>query len=180
MTDKTTRKLSRYLLLGGLSFSVLSCGGLDDEALRLGRKYFEERKLKCGDSWFASKFFLFGRKEIVEIKGLEFILNKDSLNKIDRANGIEWRGSVRLQGEMLRKHFQGYMWVQGRLQRLGEPTGWGIWQSWTDFDAEEVEIKRIKGQWQVAGPERRKRSRVRGMAPLGYQKIAFTCDQVPQ
>ncbi len=145
--------------------SIVSCDlldGLDNEALRLGKEYYEKRLfLKCGDSWFGRIVvdILPARHGFLQVKNLEYVLRKDPLSEADKANGIEWNGRLSITGKMF---------------RIYNPGGWSEWRDWAQnwafnpagFMLPPVSIHRINGQWQV------------GNAPLP-NKIDFSCSQIP-
>jgi len=159
--------MKRTLLGVIVSFgaSVVSCdhagGGLDNEAMRLGKKYFEERVfLQCGDSWFRKSFALGTPYEFVQVKNLDYGLEKFPVNEVDNANGIEWKGQLWTKGKMFR--------VNMINQLTFKPTRWSEWQAWGPFVNPAllmVNIYRAKGQWHVGDDSR-------------PAKIDFSCSEV--
>lgn len=156
--------------------SILGCDGfsgfigLDGEAFRLGKKYFDGRLLKCGDSWFGRH-----AKGFVQMKGVKLVVVEEFLNEAEKANGWEWRGSVWLQGSMFRKYDDGRGWEQ-----------WSLWTGdWIinfpgDFER-RVYLTRISGRWQVVPMSSDPGGAASGLFILiRFRKVDFTCGAIPK
>ena len=148
--------------------SIVSCdsiGGLDNEAISVGQKYYEEQVfLKCGDSWFARFSVSLGHRAtgFVQVKNLDYSLEKFPVSEADKANGIEWRGRLYTRGKMFRSYNpEGATFLS--------PRGWGGWMDWDGWPNPgklPVGIYRINGQWGLENV-------------LRPNKIDFTCSQIP-
>src|SRR5262249_52658105 len=94
-----TMKKTLLGLIVSFGASVVSCdqsdlgSGLDNEALRLGKKFSEERIfLHCGDSWFRETRVGLSRWGFYQFKNLDYDLQTFAITAADNANGIEWKG----------------------------------------------------------------------------------------
>ena len=165
------------LVLILFSFSCKSKGnfltGDDGKALELGHKYFEERLLKCGDSQFSSL------QGYVEIKGVDFKVNKRELTEADKANGYAWRGNVEMYGKLYRRY-------------SGFPPKWGPWEEWYDKNmnlpntsspTSTISISLKNGEWIVGmkseNPLQQTILDVVEKATV-LQKVDFTCGDIPK
>ena len=148
-------------IIVSLGAAVVSCdrgsglSGLNNEALQLGKKFYEERLfLHCGDSWFRETFALGRRWGFFQFKNLDYDLEEFPITAADKANGLEWKGRLFTKATIFREYAS-----------LG---GWSQWRDWAPpqfAPYSSVDIYRKNGQWQVA--------------PETNYKYKYSCSDIP-
>ena len=82
--------------------------GTTKDVLSQARFDLENRFLHCADSWYLE--FRADRpsyNRLLELKDIFFESMHEELTRADRANGIEWRGYVRIRSDLYRQYFLG-------------------------------------------------------------------------
>jgi hypothetical protein len=175
------RQITKKLAIFGVAIFAMSCGGPDNEALRLGEKYFNERLLKCGDSWFGRH-----SRGFVQMKDVKLQVIKSFLSEADKANGWEWKGHVGLNVRIFRSYSHGPGWSEWAL-------GPEARTAWYPSFEHLVNLTRRNGRWQVE-PRAADFGGVLGgdavrnlmrqfkeqLVTDNFEKVDFTCASVPQ
>lgn len=102
--------------------------------LTQARKEIEAKLLYLNESWYGYEMNPFGGRpqRLVEMKGLSIKAKANGLDAADKANGIEWRGVIRIECEV-------YRTVPVTIDRESKAvrvTGtWGEWRNGGERDA---------------------------------------------
>src|ERR1041384_2110985 len=97
---------------------------LDEEAMKIGRKYFEDRLVQCGDSYYTKienhnlpPAEAVSLRDYVQYRNVSFPLAVDPVSDINRMNGLEWSGRVSMNWTYMRTAFG-----------FAKPLRWASWQ----------------------------------------------------
>ena len=96
----------RRALTGVLVIVVLggcSSGPSSSEVERVAQEKVEQYLTRCGDSYIGAKVEADGQLQIHQWGPAEVNINAEELTEGDKADGIEWKGTVQVGSAVLRK-----------------------------------------------------------------------------
>lgn len=170
------RVIVASLLLASCSLPLTKEARLTEEAKAWAKQQIEAELVKCDDSYYIHWIDDRGQDKsvfFVEFKGLDVTAWVDELSEADRANGVEWRGTVQAFCTMRRD----YVCHSYRPERCG----WGLWSDSggvqiPDFTTWRFTGTRVKGLWYLE-PDPPLHER---WISDTVQRRPFTCADIPK
>ena len=169
---------NRFYLFPWLVFLVFILTGCsqNDQTTSLVGQEIQNRLLSCGDSLYAPGGINFGSDGIVEMKDLTIKSEIKELSDADKANGIEWKGTVIVEAKTYREY--------------SKRNGWEEWKSGTlegntNFRKQTVPIFTTSMSILAGNPGLFWVEKKNGKLELpknlsSAQKISFNCDNLPK
>ena len=125
-----------------LAMSV-GCGrSLDNEAVNSAKEYWKLTQI--GGSTYLCKIGA-GAKTVYEFRNIKVHVTPQSLSEADKLNGVEWRGSVSLKADAVRR-YRSLSSYSGELDMT-----WSPWFSTNTSSAEEyMDLQKSQGEWKFS------------------------------
>lgn len=83
---------------------------------------------------------------LTQFKNLNVSLEKESISLIERLNGIEWKGTIKISADAVRSIY----WTTGYTPYFSEaPKNQSIWSEWISFENWIIIIIKKRGTWRI-------------------------------